>query len=505
MTMKKKLIDVALPLEEINKAANMEKNIHTGLPANLHAWWARKPLGVARAIIFSSLVDDPGEYLPEEQAGTKRDELLSIVSRLASIESSNDEELLSQAKSEIAKSNSGIMPPFWDPFCGGGSLPLEGLRLGLPSVGSDLNPVAVFITRVLIDLAPKQAFHPPINPNENQTIFRVRVRFEGLRRDVEYYAKAIYEKLVERTGHHYPEAIIPAELGGGRGQVAAWIWARTVLCPNPSCRAHTPLVNKFWLSTHVGNEAFVMPLYKKDFKTFNFSIRKSGKPPEGTVNRSGATCLACNNPISFPHIRSEGIAGRISYSLMAMAVECPRGRLYLESTDEQLAAAQGCEPKWEPDSDIPESALGFRVHKYGVTKHKDLFTRRQMAALSCLAEVIGDIRKDIMHDARGDVAYANLVHAFLALSLSRVAQTNNTLIRWLIRASGTSKGTPAFDRQIVSMVWEFSEGNILGSSVGSWKAAVKNPLTALNSIPSSELTGEAIQHNASSRWERGRN
>ena len=502
---KKKLIEVALPLDAINAAACEENNIHTGLPSNLHAWWSRKPLGVARAIIFSSLVDDPEGRLPVEQAMAKRDELLSIVARLAEIRSNDDEELLAKARKEIVDCNNGIMPTFWDPFCGGGSLPLEALRLGLPSVGSDLNPVAVFITRVLLSLAPKQALHPPINRDSNKELFSGAVRFAGLKADVEYYAQLVHARLLERMGKHYPEARIPKKLGGGRGQVAAWIWARTVVCPNPSCRIHAPLVNKFWLSTHVGNEAYVLPVQEKAARLFRFTIHKSGQPPDGTVSRTGAMCLACKNPISFEHIRSEGIAGRIGYSLMAVAVEGLCGRIYLEPTAEDMEAVEGCEPEWEPDSQLPESALGFRVQKYGITKHRDLFTKRQMTALSCLAGIISDIRNDIVRDAAGDAEYANSVHAFLALSLSRVAQTNNTLVRWLIRSSGTSKGTPAFDRPIVSMAWEFSEGNILGGSVGSWKAAVKNPLTALNSIPACEVAGEAIQHDASSGWERGGN
>src|ERR1035437_35954 len=210
MIPKKKLIEVALPLDEINKAAHKENNIHTGLPANLHTWWSRKPLGVARAIIFSSLVDDPDEYLPAEQAAAKRDELFSIVSRLADIESSDDAELLAQAKGEILKSNGGHMPSFWDPFCGGGSLPMEALRLGLPCVGSDINPVAVFITRILISLAPKQSFHPPINPGEKEKkeLFEGRARFEGLKRDIEYYAEEIHAKLQEKMGRCYPKARI---------------------------------------------------------------------------------------------------------------------------------------------------------------------------------------------------------------------------------------------------------------------------------------------------------
>jgi putative DNA methylase len=504
MTYKKKLIEVALPLDKINQAAYIENNIHTGLPSNLHTWWSRKPLGIARAIIFCSLVDDPGEYLSGKKAEAKRDELFWIVSQLADIESNADEKLLDQAKSEILKSNGGKMPTFWDPFCGGGSLPLEALRLGLPTVASDLNPVAVFITRVLINLAPRYVFHPPINPSLSHELIPNRVRFFGFKKDVEYYAEVITKKLVAEMGKYYPDAQIPKELGGGDGQVVAWVWARTVTCPNPSCRAQTPLVNKFWLSTHVGNEAYIIPIYQKETRTFSFHVHRSGQPPQGTVNRSGATCLACGNPIIFEHIRSEGVADRISYNLMALAVEGPHGRLYLDPTAEHLKAAQDCEPWWKPDSELPASALGFRVQKYGITRHRDLFTKRQMAALSCLADLIGNIREDIIRDAEGDAGYADLIQAFLSLSLSRVAQTNNTLVRWLIRKSGTSKGTPAFDRQIVSMIWEFSEGNLLGNSVGSWKAAVKNPLTALNSIPAAGLVGEAVQHDASSPWDKGR-
>ncbi len=496
----KKLIEVALPLDEINKAAKREKNIHTGLPSNLHTWWSRKPLGIARAIIFSSLVDDPGEHLPGKKAEKKRKELFEIVSKLAHPNAHSDEKILECANKEILNSNNGVMPQFWDPFCGGGSLPLEALRLGLKSFGSDLNPVAVFLTRVLIELVPKQAFHKPINPGRIQEVIEGLARYDGLKKDVHYYAKIIAGQLEKNIAKYYPEIEIPKHFGGGKGKIAAWIWARTVECPNPSCRCKTPLVNKFWLSTHRGNKAYVVPKHNLESKTFNFSVEKSGQPQEGTVSRSGAICLACDNPVSFDHIRFEGTQGRISYSLMAIAVEGPRGRIYLEPTNEQSHIANSCEPGWEPEADLPESALGFRVQKYGITKQKDLFTKRQLLALSKLSELINEIRDDIIKDANGDIEYANTVQAFLALSLSRVAQTNNTLVRWLIRVSGTSKGTPAFDRQIVSMVWEFSEGNILGNSVGSWKAAIKNPLTALKSIPPLKQGGIAFQNDASQSW-----
>jgi putative DNA methylase len=212
---RKKLIEVALPLDAINKAAHTENNIHTGLPSNLHTWWSRKPLGVARAVIFGSLVDDPGEYLPADRAASKRDELFSIMAELADVERGDDKDLFARAKKEIIKSTDGYIPSFWDPFCGGGSLPLEALRLGLPSVGSDLNPVAVFITRVLIELAPRQALHPPINAEDNNTLLHAGDKFDGLRRDVEYYARTIHDTLARRIGPCYPEATLPKSASSG--------------------------------------------------------------------------------------------------------------------------------------------------------------------------------------------------------------------------------------------------------------------------------------------------
>jgi putative DNA methylase len=265
---RKKLIEVALPLAEINHAAQKENNIHTGLPSNLHTWWSRKPISVARAVIFSSLVDDPGEYLPAEEAELKREQLFSIITRLADVDNGDNKALLEEAQTEILRCTHGQLPPFFDPFCGGGTLPLEALRLGLPSIGSDLNPVAAFITRILIELAPKQAAHPPINPVDRHVFLRSGSKFEGLKKDVEYYAHAIHESLRKRLGAYYPDCAIPKELGGGQGEVAAWIWVRTVVCPNPSCHARAPLVNKFWLSTHTGNPAYAVPVYQKELSKF---------------------------------------------------------------------------------------------------------------------------------------------------------------------------------------------------------------------------------------------
>lgn len=497
---KKKLIEVAIPLEAINAAAGVENNIHTGLPANLHTWWSRKPLGVARAVLFASLVNDPSEdFDSEQEEEAYRAHLFRIIERLADVNAGTDQEVLDQAKAEIAKSNDGKMPSFWDPFCGGGSLPLEALRLGLEPIATDLNPVAVFITRVLISLAPKYYDQEPINPNSSKAeLVSGRSPYEGLKDDLLYYGEKVGSVLSKELQSLYPGFSRQDAAGQIEPSPIAWIWARTVECPNPSCRAHAPLVNKFWLSTHKGNEAFVEPIYEgPGVRKFKFEIRRSGQPKEGTVSRAGAVCLACSNPISFDHVRSEGVAGRVGHQMMAMVADGPRSRVYLAPTTEQEAAANIEAPANAPESALPGSALGFRVQKYGLTRHRDLFTNRQLVALSCLADAISGIREEVLTASGGDKGYADLIQAFLALSLSRVAQTNNTLVRWLVRTSGTSKGTPAFDRQIVSMVWEFSEGNILGSSVGSWNAAIRNPLTALKCLPEGGQVGKAVQANAS--------
>ena len=495
---KKKLIEVAIPLDAINKAAGIENNIHTGQPANLHTWWSRKPLGVARAALFASLVTDPSEEgISADEEDVRRAHLFRIVERLADFESGVDEDILAEARCEIAKANNGKMPRFWDPFCGGGSLPLEALRLGLEPIATDLNPVAVFITRVLVDLAPRYAHQSPINPNSSTAeLVSGRSPYEGLKEDLLYYGEKIGSSLTATLGALYPRIALPNDQDKATAAPVAWMWSRTVECPNPSCRARAPLVNKFWLSTHKGNEAFVEPIYEEATRRFRFEIRRQGQPKDGTVTRSGAVCLACNNPISFDYVRAEGVAGRVGYQMMAVVADGPRSRLYLPPTKEDEEAAEMEPPTTAPESALPASALGFRVQKYGLVRHRDLFTNRQLVALSCLADAIAAIRDEVLTASGGDKGYADLIQAFLALSLSRVAQTNNTLVRWFVRTSGTSKGTPAFDRQIVSMVWEFSEGNILGSSVGSWRAAVRNPITALKCLPTTGESGRAVQADA---------
>src|SRR5579863_6615290 len=171
---RKKLIEVALPLDAINKASVREKSIRHGHPSTLHLWWSRKPLATCRAVLFASLVDDPSslpEQFPTAQEQEKeRLRLFQLMEELIIWENSNNQDILARAQTEIRKSTGDNPPPFIDPFCGGGSIPLEAQRLGLEAHGSDLNPVAVLISKALVEIPPKFANRPPVNPEARKTL-----------------------------------------------------------------------------------------------------------------------------------------------------------------------------------------------------------------------------------------------------------------------------------------------------------------------------------------------
>ena len=259
-TFRKKLIEVALPLEAINKEAAREKSIRHGHPSTLHLWWARRPLAACRAALFASLVDDPSshpERFPTEEAQkTERQRLFRIIEELVKWENSNNEQVLRQARAEILKSTSGNAPPVLDPFCGGGSIPLEAQRLGLEAPASDLNPVAVLITKALIEIPPKFAGKPPVNPDSRKKLDHSKTwkGAQGLAEDVRYYGQWMRDEAEKRIGHLYPKIKLPKEQGGGEATVIAWLWARTVKCPNPACGAQMPLIRSFWLSTKPGQK-----------------------------------------------------------------------------------------------------------------------------------------------------------------------------------------------------------------------------------------------------------
>jgi len=406
MTYRKKLIEVALPLEAINVASAREKSIRYGHPSTMHLWWARRPLAACRAVIFASLVDDPSalpDQFPTEAAqDIERKRLFNIIEELVQWDNSNNQTVLDTARTEILRSTGGNPPSLVDPFCGGGSIPLEGQRLGLEVYASDLNPVAVLITKALIEIPPKFAGHAPVNPE-----YRAKMGAEsgwrgahGLAEDVRYYGKWMREEAQKRIGYLYPKITLPHKYGGSDATVIAWIWARTIKCPNPACGAQMPLVRSFSLSTKAGKKAWVEPVVNRTTKTVRFEVRMGqGTPPEGTVTRQGATCIVCSTPVPFDHIRAEGREERMDAQLMAIVAEGQHGRVYLQPTAEQEAIAAEAQPDWAPETNLPEKALSFRVQLYGMTRHRDLFTPRQLVALATFSDLVGEVREQIEHDA----------------------------------------------------------------------------------------------------------
>src|SRR5579859_6258224 len=298
MTYRKKLIEVALPLDAINKASAREKSIRHGHPSTLHLWWARRPLAACRAVLFASLVDDPSEHpeeFPDEQAqAQERERIFRLIEQLVKWESSTDENILQQARAEILKSTGGNLPPILDPFAGGGSIPLEAQRLGLEAHASDLNPVAVLINKALIEIPPKFTGRPPVNLEARRSLIDSDWSgARGLAEDIRYYGEWMRNEAEQRIGNLYPKATLPKEYGGGEAAVIAWLWTRTITCPNPACGTQMPLVRSFHLSKKKGKEAWVEPHvdYTLTPPTVSFSVRVGkGEPQEGTISRQGARC-----------------------------------------------------------------------------------------------------------------------------------------------------------------------------------------------------------------------
>ena len=491
MEYKKKLIEVALPLEAINRESAREKSIRHGHPSTLHLWWSRKPLATARAVLFASLVDDPSahpdKFPTEEEQEKERQRLFGIIEELVKWENTNNEEVLNKAKEEILKSTGGNIPPFYDPFCGGGSIPLEAQRLGLDSYASDLNPVAVLITKALIEIPPKFANMPPVNPDvRNNLDFKNGWKgASGLAEDVRYYGKLMRDEAFKRIGHLYPKVKLPKEYGGGEATVIAWIWCRTVKCPNPACGAEMPLTSKFGLSSKRGTKAWIEPVVNKN--EIEFIVKTgNGTAKDGTVNRSGAKCICCGTPVSFDYIRSEGRAGRLGKRMMGIVAEGERGRYYLPPNQEHESIANQAIPSNVPETDLPEQALGFRVQLYGMTKHADLFTNRQLTALTTFSDIVSEVKLKAYKDAisaglpddqlgineggKGAKAYSEAIATYLALAVDRLANRLSTLCVW---NTAGEKIEQTFARQALPLIWNFAEANVFSDSTGSWSGSLE--------------------------------
>ncbi len=608
MKYNKKLIEVALPLDAINKACAREKSIRHGHPSTLHLWWARRPLAAARAVIFAQMVDDPSEYLgvlrgdpklrrkaesvlrarlkvweearslaarakgtglsvPEPGmepslddvlADQERQRLFRLIEDLVLWENTTNETVLQAARDEIWQSwrracaenvddlrakelfNRNKLPPFHDPFAGGGALPLEAQRLGLESYASDLNPVAVLINKAMIEIPQRFPGRPPVNPESSREKLLIGQEWtgsHGLGEDVRYYGKWIRDEAEKRVGALYPSVTVTAKMGGVRpdlkpyvGQsltVVAWLWARTVKSPNPAfAQIDVPLVSSFLLSPMAGKEAYVEPVIETG--SYRFVVR-AGKPADVEAVKAGTklaganfTCVVSGSPISGDYIKAEGKAGRIGARLMAIVAEGTRGRVYLSPTPEHEAAARIATPTWRPDGPIAARMTGGNCTPYGLTSWGDIFTNRQLVALTTFSDLIQEVRGVVQRDSvasgllndgialcnggSGATAYADAVAVYLSFLISKLADKGSTLCTWDSGPSSnrTASGRSArvatvrvtFGRQALPMTWDFAEVNFFSESVGSVETVVKTLSTTLDYFSPGRQPGSAHQADA---------
>ena len=601
--MRKKLIEVALPLDAINAAASREKSIRHGHPSTLHLWWARRPLAAARAVIFAQMVDDPSEYVDvllsdavkkraaqrelkkrlaarasaaaappaagnvnigagekpaatveaEQRAPTlgdvaaelERARLFGVLEELVLWENTTNEEVLKRARTEIWQSwrracaeNAGhpraaelfdrhTLPAFHDPFAGGGALPLEAQRLGLEAHASDLNPVAVLINKAMIEIPPKFAGRPAVNPEsqgEPTVIAKTWRGAQGLAEDVRHYGQWMREEAEKRIGHLYPPVEITSALvqerrdlkpyEGRKLTIMAWLWARTVKSPNPAfADVDVPLASTFMLSTRQGKEAYVEPVIEG--RGYRFTV-KVGAPPDpdaakaGTKLSRGANfrCVMSGAPVSGDYIKAEGQAKRIGERLMAVVAAGDRGRVYLPPGAEDEETARSAIPEWSPEVEFFQQALGFRVGNYGMSMWGDLFTRRQIVGLTTFSDLVQDAMERVRRDAAaaglardgrplrdggaGATAYAEAVAVYLALAVDKVADRNSTVCAW---ASLREHAGHTFGRQAIPMVWDFAESNPLSNSSGNFLGGIVSISSGLGSVDT-HLVGHSSQGDA---------
>ena len=535
--MAKKLIEVALPLDAINRASAREKSIRHGHPSTLHLWWARRPLAAARAVIFTSLVDDPDDPqanpkfvaacrdLPGDGPNVAREgdsprmRLFDFIERLVTWEATTDETIMNEARRLIRIATNGNPPPLLDPFAGGGSIPLEAQRLGLEAHASDLNPVAVMINKAMIEIPPRFADMPPVNPRDRKSLFSTEAQraqrkrgdsagrpqwkgAAGLAADVRYYGEWMREQAFERIGHLYPKH---------KGEtVIAWLWARTVISPNPAVNAPVPLVRSFVLSKKKGRQCWARPVIEG--RTVRFEVTE-GLPPEGedgTVRRTGARCIVSNEPIPFDYIRAEGKAGRLDAQLMAIVTEGKRGRSYYSPSAEHARIAESAEPAWKPVGNVPEQALGFRVQLYGMDEYNKLFTPRQLTALTTFSDLVNEARELSTQDAlaagladddvplreggRGVHGYGEAVSVYLAFALNKVANSLSSIAIW---SSSRDQSVTTFGRQAIPMTWDYPEVNPFAGAAGDISVSYDSTCRNLQSLPATKC-GIAIQEDAMS-------
>lgn len=508
---KKKLIEVAIPLEAINAASSREKSIRHGHPSTLHLWWARRPLAACRAVLFAQLVDDPSGYtdkllddpkirkraeaelvvrlkvwrdrkvdaqgnVPDTPAPTledcaadiERKRLFEIIEELVKWENSTNEEVLERARAEIRRSCGGVLPAVYDPFSGGGSIPLEAQRLGLPAYGSDLNPVAVMIGKAMIEIPPKFKDMPPIHPGvKGRSFYR---NAEGLAEDVKYYGEWMREKAWKRIRHLYPQVDLPKEYGGDKAEVIGWIWSRSVPSPDPAFSdVQVPIASSFLLSSKAEKTAWLEPSVDRSSKTIKYRVCFGGTKSQlegaknGTKEARGANfrCLISGAAITPSYVKECARNGKMSRILLAVVASSKSGRTFAEASQDQVDVANSASPNWRPETRLPNHSQYIGVLGYGYETFGELFTDRQLVALNTFVDILDDVRDEIgITDS-----YSAAVVTYLSLAISRLTDSCNAHCRW---AADKIQLKNMFGRQAIPMTWDYFEANPFSGTAGDF-------------------------------------
>lgn len=497
----KKLIETVIPVSKINTETEREKTARNGMPSNVHIWWTRDPMAVARTSIFESLVDDPAEH-PElfpsqDEQDTERERLLRIAESLSEIESADRKDILEIALKEIQRNASGQLPTVFDPFVGGGTIPVEAHRLGLRSSSSDLNAVAGMITTVVSDIPSRFSDTVPVHPRTEMVLDIALSGASGFAEDVRYYGEKLQEKAFQKVGYLYPKVKDPES--DKELDVSAWIWARTVKCPNPSCGCNIPLSSSYDLAKKKGSEAWVEPVVEDGIIRFKMHREPNpgGKLKPKVAQTAVFKCPACGEITPDAYVKECGIKHNIDSQLIAVVADNGKKRLYLEATTEQEKAAQVNAPKNVPHGDLPNFPKRFSPPSFGLTDYADLFTNRQLVYITSMMDLAKEMQSDIEKDALGNgfaddgitfadggcgaLAYAEAVRIVLILTISKLLDRCSNICSWSTSSGGSLRNV--FSRAAMPMIWDYAEGNPFAGAGGSFANALSRTCDTIALLP----------------------
>lgn len=475
-----RFIEVSLPIREVSEESVREKNIRDGHISTLHIWWARRPLASSRTTAYAALV--PPSRDPEERK-KKRE----FISELSKWENSLNYDLIERARREILEANNGRPPKVLDPFAGGGSIPLEALRLGCETYASDYNPVATLILKCLLEYPQRYGNRRYDNMKYSSgTVLADMYGTNKLVDDVRKWGNWVLQEAKKEIGRFYPndeDGSIPV----------GYIWARTIPCQNPSCMAEIPLMRQFWLAKKPNRKIVLKPYVKEGKVEFEIvgqdkPLPKDFDPSKGTVKGAKAQCLVCGSMVDDKTVRKVFQQGKAGQRMVAVVLHNPKSKgkfyrsvtekdlekykeagKYLEEKRAKLMEEWGIDPV--PDEPTPEgkgkgAERAFSVRNYGLNTYSELFNARQKLALITFTEKVRLVYQKMIEE-RYDREYAKVVASYLALGLSRMVGYFNALCIW---DNGQERTVQVFGRQALPMVWDYSELNPLSSAVGSWES-----------------------------------